>query len=164
MHSMSLVARHLGRYRCASSYSMDDVSLKYNDTGVSMHMKSKLFCGILSRSANLAIRGRRDLVTAVHRLTSMGGRCSELGYTLSRIRTANCKVIVPSVSRLALRRPRLMGRNNGCKIGLSTDTPSVRVLGTGVGARITPVINDRDRSRRLMGCLLRNFRRSPRGV
>ncbi len=164
VHSVVGFPGTFGRDRGISCMGISAVSLKRKDTGMVLGIGPSLFCGVLTRAAKLVVGSRRRLVSYLGRLSGTGGRCTHIGNTLRRYRTANCNVVVPSVDRLRLRRPRVIGRNKHCNIQLHTSTPSVRLVGTGVAARIDPVINDRGRSRSLMVCLLSNFRRSPIGV
>lgn len=158
------VVSSVRRYRCVASTGIADLSLKGKCTRVTMSVRDRLFCGIVSRRAKLSVARRCRLLGYVGALSRGRGRFSGVTRTCRRIRRANCKVIVPAVSRLALSRPRVVGRDKGCNVGLETDTPSVRVVGVFARARMAPVINSRRRSRRLISCLLERFSRGPRGV
>lgn len=148
-------------YRTIRDTTLDKVGLTSNMIHVAILLGPRIFCGILDRRANLRVNSRTKLVPYVVRLTGTGHTCRGVHDTVRRIRTANCNVIVPSVSRLSLRRPRVIQRNKQCNIHLRTDTPSVRVVGTIVRARLDPVIKARGRDRSLIRDLLGSFRSSP---
>lgn len=164
VHDIGSFTRSLDRCGRVRTTTVSSSSLSINGVDVSIHVGDECCCAILSSGYNYRVGGRGSLVSIIDRLSGVGAGFSGFGSTLNRIRQANCNVIVPSVSRLALRRPRVIGRNKQCNIGLGTRTPSVRVVHYGAHARMTPVINDRDRSRRLIVCLLHRFRRGPTGV
>lgn len=110
-------------------------------------------CRILDRLAKARVHDRCRLVSLVGRLSSVGRRFDRVGSTFTSIGVGNCKMIDPGGRRVRLSRPMVVGRKDECKMGVHSRTPSVRVVHTGVRARVTPVIKDRGRTRSLITCV-----------
>lgn len=127
---------------------------------IAVHVRAaRRYCfSCVDRVAKVRVRKRCRVVSVLHSLSQVGGRCRHIRSTVTTIRRGKCKIIVPKLSSVQVRSPILVRRTKGCNIGVQTVSPSVRVVGTSVRARVTPVINDRRRTGSLVTCVHRKRR------
>lgn len=157
IHSMDERSMCL-RDPCIRSALLRRIDLSSKGIHVQVTMGSVCCCRVLDRVDKVSVRDRCRLVRAVGRLTYVGRRFMGIRTTLRTMGKAKCKIIIPRLSRVAVRRPRIVHRKGGFKMGVQSGDPSVRVVQTKVRARVTPVINARRRTRSLVGCVERDPR------
>lgn len=155
----SVAGRSMGLSKpCMRSSLLRSMNLSSKAMGMEVHVGRRCCCEVLDRVDKVRVRDRCRLVRAVRRLMRVGRRCMGIRTTLRTIHKANCNIIIPGLSRVRVTRPRIVQRKGGCKMGVGSGDPSVRVVGTGVRARVTPVMKARRRTGSLVRCVSRNDR------